>query len=285
MSEHSNPETAIVEAEAVAIAPARELEHDPIATAAMEMMRANPTPETANQVLSFLERLDATRARKAYAAAMVALKRDLPAVISKNKLVTAGSKGLGYKHATIDHIMATVQPILSEHGFDVAWRSVTAERGIAMTCRLTHQAGHYEECTTPAAPPDTGPGRNSVQAIGSTLTYLQRYSLVLLLGLATGDAPDPDEAPVEQPDTVDPKRNNAMVTALRKRGRSMTEAERLAGGRKAAEWTAADREEIGLWLKAPAATAEPQPSTGGGPTPEELAEDERSMAREPGAEG
>ena len=273
MSEHNGNETGIVAVEAVAIEPTRALEHDPIATAALEMMRANPTPETADRVLSFLERLDATRARKAYAAAMVQLKRDLPAVISKNKRVELGGRG-GYVHSTLDHIMATVQPILSEHGFDIAWRSSTVERGIALTCRLTHADGHFEECTTPAAPPDTGPGRNAVQAIGSTLTYLQRYSLVMLLGLATGDAPDTDDEPREQaPDTVDPRRSNAMVTALRKRGRALADAEKLVG-KKSAQWTAADREEIGLWLKgAPAAAA-------AGPTPEELAADERRMAEE-----
>jgi hypothetical protein len=284
VTEHNGNETGIVAVEAVAIEPTRALEHDPIATAALEMMRANPTPETANQVLSFLERLDATRARKAYAAAMVQLKRDLPAVISKNKRVELGGCG-GYVHSTLDHIMATVQPILSEHGFDVAWRSTTVDRGIAMTCRLTHRDGHCEECTTPAAPPDTGPGRNAVQSIGSTLTYLQRYSLVMLLGLSTGDAPDPDDEPREQaPDTIDPRRNNAMVTALRKRGRALADAEKLVG-KKSAQWTAADREEVGLWLKGAPAFEPPPPVDGVRPTDEELAEDERRMAREPGAEG
>jgi hypothetical protein len=142
-----------------------------------------------------------------------------------------------------------------------------------MTCRLTHRDGHCEECTTPAAPPDTGPGRNAVQAIGSTLTYLQRYSLVMLLGLATGDAPDPDDAPAEQPDTVDPRRNNEAVTAIRRKGRLMADAERLCGGRRAAQWTAADRETLRDWLR-----AEPTTDTPPGPTPEELAEDERRLS-------
>lgn len=268
----------IIPAEAVEITPTRELEHDPIATAAMEMMRANPTPETADKVLSFLERLDATRARKAYAAAMVRLKRDLPAVLKKTKRVPLG--GGGYNHATLDGIVEAIRPILSEHGFDFTWQSVPVEgKGIAIKCRITHAAGHSEEFVTPAAPPDTGPGRNSVQAIGSTMTYLARYSLVLALGLATGDAPDPDDRPAEQaPDTVDPRRNNSMVTALRKRGRALADAEALVG-KPSSRWTAADREEVGLWLKgAQAATEPPPPADDGAPSPEELAEDEKQMS-------
>jgi hypothetical protein len=236
---------AIIEAESVAIETrAREREMDPIASAAIGMLRENPTPETADKILDFLERLDANHARKAYAAAMIGLKRDLPSVIAKN------AKGHTNRYARLDGIMSVVQPILSKHGFDISWKSTPAEKGlIVVTCRLTHEAGHYEECSTPPAPPDTGPGRNQLQAICSTMTYLSRYSLVLLLGLATGDAPDPDEPRAEDPGSVDPKRNNAMVTAVRRRNRPLVDAEELVG-RPSAQWTAADREEVSLWLRA-----------------------------------
>ena len=52
-----------------------------------------------------------------------------------------------------------------------------------MTCILSHKAGHSEE-TTLAGPADASGSKNAIQAIGSTLTYLQRYTLVQALGLA-----------------------------------------------------------------------------------------------------
>ena len=119
-----------------------------------------------------------------------------------------------------------------------------------------------------SGPPDTKGGKIPVQAVASTTTTLKRYTLCSILGIATGDMPDADDAPQEPPDTVDPRRNNAMVTALRKRGRSTAEASELVGGRGPSQWTAADREEIGLWLR-----AQQTPATTEAP------------AREPGEEG
>ena len=36
--------------------------------------------------------------------------------------------------------------------------------------------------------PDTGPGRNAIQARGSSKTYLERYTATAILGLAAQDA-------------------------------------------------------------------------------------------------
>jgi hypothetical protein len=44
--------------------------------------------------------------------------------------------------------------------------------------------GHHEETTLSSSPDDSG-GKNSIQAIGSAVTYLQRYTLLALTGLAT----------------------------------------------------------------------------------------------------
>jgi hypothetical protein len=54
---------------------------------------------------------------------------------------------------------------------------------IAVTCVLTHKMGHSEE-TTLKAIPDTSGNKNTVQAIGSTVTYLERYTLLAAMGMA-----------------------------------------------------------------------------------------------------
>ena len=47
--------------------------------------------------------------------------------------------------------------------------------------------------------PDTGPGRNAIQARGSSKTYLERYTATAILGLAAQDADKDgnDAEPVE----------------------------------------------------------------------------------------
>jgi hypothetical protein len=56
-------------------------------------------------------------------------------------------------------------------------------------CVLSHSDGHEEE-TWLSAPDDHSGNKNDIQAIASTATYLQRYTLKLALGLSAG--PDTD---------------------------------------------------------------------------------------------
>jgi uncharacterized protein YyaL (SSP411 family) len=58
-----------------------------------------------------------------------------------------------------------------------------------VTCVVSHRDGHFEE-TTLAAGRDESGNKNSIQAVGSTLTYLQRMTLKAALGLAASDDDD-----------------------------------------------------------------------------------------------
>ena len=58
--------------------------------------------------------------------------------------------------------------------------------GITVTCIVSHLDGHSESTTMSASADKTG-GKNEVQAIGSTVTYLQRYTLIGSLGITTAD--------------------------------------------------------------------------------------------------
>jgi len=74
---------------------------------------------------------------------------------------------------------------LSKHGLSASWR--TEQNGqIKVTCRISHSMGHYEE-TSLSADADTSGSKNAIQAVGSTITYLERYSLLAITGLATED--------------------------------------------------------------------------------------------------
>jgi hypothetical protein len=55
-----------------------------------------------------------------------------------------------------------------------------------VTCRISHEKGHFEETSISAMADDSG-AKNPIQAVGSTISYLQRYSCLALTGLATYD--------------------------------------------------------------------------------------------------
>lgn len=128
------------------------------------------------KLMGLQERWEANQARKAFDEAISAAKAKIPP-IERN------AKGHNDKrYANFAAIAKVVDPILSEHGLSYRFRTTQGER-ISVTCVLSHKSGHSEE-TTLSGPADTSGSKNAIQAIGSTLTYLQRYSLVQMLGLA-----------------------------------------------------------------------------------------------------
>lgn len=145
------------------------------------------------KLMDLQERWEATEARKAFVAAKAAFKANAPK-LTKNKKVSfvsdKTSKTTEYDHATLDHIAETVGPVLSEHGLTYSWQTQQVEGGvIRVTCVLTHILGHSESVCLGGSPDQSG-GKNNIQAVGSTVTYLQRYTLLSALGMATSESDD-----------------------------------------------------------------------------------------------
>jgi hypothetical protein len=128
------------------------------------------------KLMNLQERWEKANARKAFDAAIAAAKAKIPA-IERN---ATGHNDKRY--ADFSAIARVVDPVLSEFGLSYRFQTTQADR-ISVTCILSHKDGHSEE-TTLSGPPDASGSKNAIQAIGSTLTYLQRYSLVQMLGLA-----------------------------------------------------------------------------------------------------
>lgn len=134
------------------------------------------------KLMGLQERWESGNARKAFDAAVAAAKAKIPP-ITRN---AAGHNSKRY--ADFAAIAKVVDPILGDHGLSYRFRTSQNDR-ISVTCVLSHRDGHAEE-TTLSGPADTSGNKNAIQAIGSTLTYLQRYSLVQMLGLAASNDDD-----------------------------------------------------------------------------------------------
>ena len=142
--------------------------------------------DTIEKLMGLQERWEKNQARKAFDAAVAEAKAEI-------KPVTRNATGHNSKrYADFASIARAVDPILSRHGLSYRFRSEQNER-INVTCILSHKLGHSEE-TTLSGPPDTTGNKNAIQAIGSTLTYLQRYSLMQALGLAASNDDDGNSA-------------------------------------------------------------------------------------------
>lgn len=212
-------------------------------------------PSMLRELLTLQREYEAGEAKKAFTRALVDLKRDLPAVIAKDKEVdfTSAKGRTNYRHASLAGIMDAVQPALTRHGFSLGWEPSNDGQTVTVVCRLTHGEGHTETAKLTATPDQSG-NKNSVQGIASTITYLQRYSALSILGIATADMDDGEaRAAAGGDDSVDSNRNLAVLGRLQtKYHRTAAEAEAYVG-KPVSQWTAADVERLKAWAKAPPA--------------------------------
>ena len=134
---------------------------------------------------------DAIEAKKAYTLAMAQFKKEPPIIFKDQTVGYKNNDGssTGYKHASLGNVTNTINTALAKHGFSSGWKQNQENGGISVTCTITHKKGHCES-TTLTAPADSSGKKNPIQAIGSTVTYLERYTLLALTGLATHDQDD-----------------------------------------------------------------------------------------------
>lgn len=165
------------------------------------MMDKDLPVERAHQALEFYQKVEAQTARRAFDEAMAEVKAKIPPIL-KNRHVSygEGQKKTEYDHEDLAGIAKIVDPILSEFGLSYRFRTTSnLNEPVRVTCIVAHRAGYYEENTLCAGADSSG-GKNSIQGIGSTLTYLQRYTLKASLGLAAAhddDGKRADESTVE----------------------------------------------------------------------------------------
>lgn len=132
------------------------------------------------------ERWEEGQSRKAYSQAMSDFKAN-PPQIDKDKDVAYGTTK--YSHASLGNVTDKIGTALSKHGLSASWKTQQTDKGVTVTCRISHALGHYEE-TSLTAGADTSGAKNAIQALGSTITYLERYTILALTGLATSDQDD-----------------------------------------------------------------------------------------------
>lgn len=151
--------------------------------------------ETLERLMNLQERWEANQARKAFDDAMAAAKAEIPTIRKGKTVDFTTSKGrTNYDYEDLAIIMQTVGPILSKNGLSVRYRTLNEpNQPISVTCIISHRQGHSEENTLMAGRDESG-NKNSIQSIGSTVTYLQRYTLKAGLGLAAASDDDGGKA-------------------------------------------------------------------------------------------
>lgn len=176
----------------------------PASLTPMDMLRIaverNANLDQLEKLMALQERWEANEARKAFVQAVAEFKAH-PPTVRKNKRAGFESRRTGdkteYEYATLDTVVDAIGPALANHGLSHRWATEQSDAGlISVTCTLTHVMGHSESVTLRGSSDQSG-SKNNIQAIGSTVSYLSRYTLLAVTGLAVHDMDDDGAGPVE----------------------------------------------------------------------------------------
>lgn len=173
--------------------PARALATAAPATPADIVLYAMQKGADIAQIEKFMDlqmKWEADQARKAFVADMAEFKKAPPEIV-KDKQVAFN--GTSYMHATLGTVTEAIVSGLARCGFSHRWDTEQQAGNIVVTCILTHKLGHSERTSLSAVKDDSGK-KNAIQQMASTITYLQRYTLLAATGVATKDQGDDDGA-------------------------------------------------------------------------------------------
>jgi hypothetical protein len=168
---------------------------------ALQALQAGATVEQLQGLLTLQKDWEANEARKAYVAAMAEFKKNPPEIFKRKEVAFGDTR---YSHATIGDVTSLTVAGLAAHGFSHRWDTKQADGRIEVSCILTHNLGHSESTTLEASPDSSGK-KNAIQQVASTVTYLQRYTLLAACGLATKDMEDDDGAGAAQAVEIPPE--------------------------------------------------------------------------------
>jgi len=134
---------------------------------------------------------------------MAEFKRNPPEIFKRKQVAFTTRDGdtTSYKHATLGDVTTAIINGLAQHGISHRWDTKQDGGRIIVTCILTHNLGHSESTSLEGAPDASGK-KNGIQQVASTVTYLQRYTLLGASGLATKDEEDDDGAGAAPPPEV-----------------------------------------------------------------------------------
>jgi hypothetical protein len=108
---------------------------------------------------------------------------------AQGELDSAGksSRGHGYNYSDLATVIATAKPVLAKHGLSISQLVNESDvEKVSVTTMLLHASGQFLSSTGTIKIPEMR-GVNDTQKAGAALSYLRRYSLQSILGMASED--------------------------------------------------------------------------------------------------
>jgi hypothetical protein len=158
--------------------------------AMIERLATNPALniEVFDRLLAARRSEEDREAERAFNAAISHAKGDLSPVLKTRDVDFTSTKGTRtrYKYEAFADVARVVDPVFSRHGLAYRFSIAQTLDQVKVTCVVSHADGFSDRTTLEGKVDPGSTGMSMVQALGSALTYLQRYSLRAAIGLAAG---------------------------------------------------------------------------------------------------
>lgn len=173
------------------------------------------TIEQLDHLMGLQERHEATEAKRQYNSAMADFRSEVPPALRD-------AKGQNNQYATLGSVMSAINGPLGSNGFNVDFKHTQdiKENTLTVRCTITHAGGHSESTDLTVKVDKLG-SANTVQSLGGNVSYLKRYTVSSLTGLATEDddgqstsKPEPTPPKVEYINDKDMADIEAVITEL-----------------------------------------------------------------------
>jgi hypothetical protein len=159
------------------------------------------------------------------------------------------------RYADLHGVLAAVRPVLAKHGLAIT-QTINVRDGQVhplLETMLLHTSGESISSTVPLAVTKAGP-----QEFGSVMSYLRRYSLMALLGIAGADDDDDGEAAtprgktpaVTSKATQDAAQFDLVEEATSAMAAAKSTADLVALAARCRQFTGADKETVAAAYRA-----------------------------------
>ena len=188
------------------------------ATSPMQLLELavsnNANIESLERLMDLQERWLGQQSRQAFNRALSEFQSICPRIEKKKQ-------AHNYKYAPLGDIVAQIREVMHRCGLSFRFEQEHLTDTIKVTCVITHVDGHSER-TSMEVQADKSGSKNVIQAVGSAVTYGQRYTLIGALGITTADEDIDGRLPDEfkqKPVYQDFKKHRESIAESIKKGR------------------------------------------------------------------
>lgn len=161
----------------------------------LQMAVASANIELINTVMGLYKEYRIEQARTAFNNSMSIFLAELPEIVKRGLAdFKAGNSQVTYQYAELSDIMEAIKPGCLKHGISISWPEpeefydAKGVEKVRVTCNVSK--GAYTQKASLSFGMDQTGSKNALQAKGSTISYLMRYTVSLALGIVTSKGTD-----------------------------------------------------------------------------------------------